>query len=329
MRRLIERAVAPYGYELARTSPAVVPAPAGFESIPRDRREPFSTAEYDIVPLGRYDIIERTYYSPIPDLANIPEEVWWRRGELPGVVFDVERAMAFLERDLAGYVAELELPTSDPGRPGVYYLRNSGFESVDAELLYAMVRLLRPRRVVELGSGWSTVLIGMAAERNERGGAPIEQVAYDPYPRPHILGDPPPARVEPIPATEVPLAVFTALGPRDVLFVDTTHTVKVGGDVNHLVLEVLPRLRGGVVVHFHDIFLPWEYPRSWVVEDRRYWCEQYLLQAFLALNEHFEVIVPAAALARDFPERLARVVASFGDGVWPGSLWLRRREDAA
>jgi len=88
---------------------------------------------------------------------------------------------------------------------------------------------------------------------------------------------------------------------------------------------VLPQLAPGVLVHFHDIFLPYEYPRVWFEEMEYYWAEQYLLQAFLAYNTEWEVVVPAQAIAREHPERLARVVPSFDERVSPGSLWLRRR----
>jgi hypothetical protein len=118
--------------------------------------------------------------------------------------------------------------------------------------------------------------------------------------------------------------MFDALRADDVLFVDSTHTVKLGSDVNFVILEVLPRLHAGVLVHFHDIFLPWEYPRSWFTEMQYFWAEQYLLQAFLAFNAEFEVMIPGQAVAREYPERLCRVIPSFAEGASPGSMWLRR-----
>jgi hypothetical protein len=123
-------------------------------------------------------------------------------------------------------------------------------------------------------------------------------------------------------ATDIALEEFAALDAGDVLFVDTTHTVKTGGDVNYLVLEALPALSPGVLVHFHDIFLPWEYPRLWL-EKELYWAEQYLLQAFLAFNPRFEVLFAAHHLSRAAPDRLARTVPSFRPGKWPGAFWLR------
>jgi hypothetical protein len=235
--------------------------------------------------------------------------------------------MERVEGELAPFVAELDLPRSGPRPPGEFFLDNLGYESVDAELLYAMVRAGKPRRLIELGSGYTTLLIAAACRRNAEQGRPTEHVAYDPFPRPHILGDPVPAptRFEAVGATEIPLDTFRALEAGDILFVDTTHTVKLGSDVNYVVLDVLPALAPGVIVHFHDVFLPWEYPRVWFEEMHYYWAEQYLLQAFLAFNDAFEVLLPAQALAREHPARLAAVVPSFASGVSPAALWMVRR----
>lgn len=339
VRELLARGIGAYGYEMvpanrARrscedTQPAgFAPAqPAGFELIPTGRIEPFSTAQYDVLPKGLFDVVPHNYYSPIPDLSLLPEDVWRRRSDLCGVGLDPKAGIEFLESELAPFLDELDIQIEDPRRPGVFFLRNAAFESVDAELLYGMVRSARPARVVELGSGYTTLLINMAAQRNAKEGVPTQHVAYDPFPREHVLGAsvPEPTRLEAISATAVPLRVFTQLEAGDVLFVDTTHTVKLASDVNFILLDVLPRLRAGVLVHFHDIFLPWEYPRVWFEEMKYFWNEQYLLQAFLAFNETVEVLVPAHAIARAYPDRLARVISSFNTDVTPGSFWLRRR----
>jgi hypothetical protein len=195
---------------------------------------------------------------------------------------------------------------------------------VDAELLYAMIRWLKPRRVLELGSGFTTLLIDMAARRNAADGSPVDASAYDPYPPPQILGPERTAGVKPIRATDVPLETFGELESGDVLFVDTTHTVKLGSDVNYIVLDVLPTLAPGVIVHFHDIFLPWEYPREWFEVNRYLWAEQYLLQAFLACNRDFEVLLPAHALVREHAERLRQVIPSLVSPRTGGAMWLRR-----
>jgi hypothetical protein len=125
------------------------------------------------------------------------------------------------------------------------------------------------------------------------------------------------------------VTVFEELGDGDVLFVDTTHTVKIGSEVNVVVLEVLPRLRAGVVVHFHDIFLPFEYPRRWMEDFALYWNEQYLIQAFLAHNESWEVLVAAQALSRMRRQELTDLVGPAAVGYDAASFWMRRNVESA
>ena len=254
-RNLVARGVGHYGYELTSAGHADGSSeglePAGFELVPKGHREPLSTAEYDVLPKGQFDAVPRNYYSPIPNLSLLPGDIWQRRSDLCGVKLDPGAGIELLERELAPFIAELEIQEEDPGRPGIFFLRNAAFESVDAELLYAMIRSARPRQVVELGSGYTTLLINMAVRRNAEEGMPTQHLAYDPYPREQVLGleVPEPTRLEAVSATEVPLAVFTQLEAGDVLFVDTTHTVKLGSDVNFIMLDVLPRLKTGVLVH--------------------------------------------------------------------------------
>lgn len=322
--RAARRTARRLGFDLVRVDAGSAPDTI---AIPRGRTERFATDEYEVAPKGRYDIVPRNYYSPIPDLEQLPEDIWDRRSALGGVELGIDRAMVMVETELAPFVAELDIPADGPAPPGEFFLHNENYESVDAELLYALLRARKPRRVLELGSGYTTLLIGDACRRNAADGTMTEHVAYDPYPRAHIVGEspPPPTRFEPISATEVPLDAFRELQAGDVLFVDTTHTVKLGSDVNYIVLDVLPVLAPGVVVHFHDVFLPWEYPRAWFETMEYYWAEQYLLQAFLAFNDAFEVLLPAQALARAQPDRLGAVVPSFSLQVRPGAIWLTRR----
>ncbi len=114
---------------------------------------------------------------------------------------------------------------------------------------------------------------------------------------------------------DIDLEFFSQLGTDDILFIDSSHTVKIGGDVNYLFLEVLPRLKPGVIVHVHDIFLPFDYRRDWVVSELRFWTEQYLLQAFLSFNSEFEVLMGNSYLAYQYMEDLK---AAFPNSPWWG-----------
>ena len=260
-----------------------------------------------------YDLVRRDFYSPVPDVDDLQESDWARRSELHGISLDTEHQMAFAERELAEWIAAF--PGAMKGTR--FRLWNSYFESVDAEILYALLRMLRPSRVVELGSGHSTLVIDRALEHNGSG----SRISFDPFAGAIVAGLP---RVEPVPAQEVPIEELLGLASGDVLFVDTSHTVKLGGEVSRIVLEVLPQLVPGVVVHFHDIWLPWEYHRVLVEAMQQYWNEQYLLQGFLAENPHWEIVFAAQAVARAHPERLSRLVPTYERRNYPTSFWLRR-----
>lgn len=289
---------------------------------------PLAVKGYAIVRAGAerlgLQVVLKTYYSPIPDLAQLPPGVWERRDELAGIGFDLDAQMQFVEDVLAPHLRE-HRRASDLQPRHAYDPGNDSFPRPDAALLYAMVRHLRPKQIVELGSGQTTRVIGQACRENTAAdGVNARLRVFDPFPTAVDDSLPGLAELARIKAQDVPDAVFEELEAGDVLFVDTTHTVKVAGDVNHIVLRVLPRLAPGVIVHVHDIFLPYEYPRFFFVNYALYWAEQYLLQAFLAFNSDFEVLCAVHALTRDRTERMA-AAGALGPGETGGSFWLRRR----
>ena len=264
-----------------------------------------------------YDLVPAGYHSVVTRVGDVEPEVWTRRSPLYGIECDSAEQLAWAERELRPFVEEF---AADP--PAGWTYDNEYFEAVDADVLYAVIRRLRPRRIVELGSGWSTRVIAAAALRNARDGHTGEVRVFDPYPR-----DPLPAldgvgSFEPVRAQDVAEEVFTGLEAGDVLFVDTSHTIKPGGDVNRVVLDILPRLAPGVMVHFHDILLPGEYHREWV--DRGWhWGEAYLLQAFLALNRDYRIRFGASGVWLDHRERLRELVPGLREHR-PSSLWIER-----
>jgi predicted O-methyltransferase YrrM len=268
-------------------------------------------------------VVRASYDSPIP--VHVPDAAFERESEMRGIDWDPDAQMGWVERELAPYLEEFR-PEADPGAPpGRFRLDNFTYDRVDAELLYAILRWAKPARYVELGSGYSTLVAADALARNAEEGRDFELECYDPYPSPHVQARADlAARVRSLSAQELPDEVVSSLEVNDVLLVDTSHTVKLGGDVNRIVLDLLPLVRPGVVVHFHDIFLPGEYSRDHL-RGGHYWNEQYLLQAFLSGNDGWEILVGGQALARSTPERLARVIPSFRPGVSPGAFWIRRR----
>ncbi|HEY2571538.1 MAG TPA: class I SAM-dependent methyltransferase [Solirubrobacteraceae bacterium] len=266
-------------------------------------------------------VVLKTYYSPIPDLATLPEQIWHEPDPLRGIELDLDAQAERLSGRLAPHIAEF---ASAKG-PGLAYEEvNASYPLPDARLLYAVVRDLRPSTIVELGSGQTSRVIAQACAANAADGVETRFEAFDPYPTAidealHGL-----AALHRTPAQEVPERVFCELGESDVLFVDTTHTVKIGSDVNRIILRVLPLLAKGVTVHFHDICLPYEYPRYLFEDYGLYWAEQYLLQAFLTMNPSFEVLYATEALCRDRRTEIeAAGLATPGESG--SSFWIRRR----
>jgi hypothetical protein len=266
-------------------------------------------------------VVPKNYYSPIPDLEALPPDAFDRRSELRGIHFDLDEQLAWIEQHLAAAMREFAPRDAD--------VDNASYGRVGADLLHGVVRGLKPRRIVELGSGHSTLFMAAAAECNRAEGVETELRTFDPYPTVARPGLPGLASLEPVRAQDVPLGVFSALEAGDVLFVDTTHTVKLDSDVNRIVLEVLPALAPGVLVHVHDIFLPYEYPRRWLEESGFYWAEQYLLQAYLAGNPGVEVLAAAFALCRDRPQAMARLAPTWRPGAEASAFWFRSSGDRA
>lgn len=171
----------------------------------------------------------------------------------------------------------------------------------------------------------STLVIANACRINREHGHETEFHAHDPFAIPPNGAVPGLSSLTAVGAEQIPLSTFEELDENDILFIDSTHVVRIGGDVTFLILEVLPRLRPRMIFHLRDIFLPWHYPRDWVEHNRWYWAEQYLLQAFLAFNTDFEVLVSVYPLVRSYTERFRAAIPNFDPAVPPPmAFWMRR-----
>jgi hypothetical protein len=269
------------------------------------------------------------FYQPVPDTRELDPKIWDLPTELVGVDLNVSGQLRLLDEFARSYRNEYEaLPTRPTAVPYQFSLNNQSFESVDAEVLWCMVRHFKPERVYEVGSGNTTYLTAQALLKNAEEGStpPGTLVAIEPYPNAVLRsGFPGLTELLTTPVQGVPLARFQELKANDILFIDSSHVLKIGSDVQYEFLEVLPRLRPGVIVHIHDIFLPLEYPKVWVLDEHRFWNEQYLLQAFLSSNRSFEVLWAGAYMNHRHPERLEGAFQSYTrQAVLPGSFWMRR-----
>jgi hypothetical protein len=270
------------------------------------------------------------FYQPIPDTQTLPEALWDRPSELVGIDMNDSGQLDLLRRHFPKFRDEYEqIPIKSNGDG--FHLNNTLFGGTDALVAYCMVRQFQPRLIIEIGSGLSSLLLAEAALRNDSSAL----ICIEPFPRKFVRkGFPGLQSLIEKKVQDIDLEFFSRLDSRDLLFIDSCHTVKIGGDVNYLFLEVLPRLKPGVIVHVHDIFLPFEYRRDWVMDEFRFWSEQYLLQAFLTFNSEFEVLMANYYLARRYQEDLKAAFPILenlktvrpNSGRWDGgSFWMRRR----
>jgi len=273
-------------------------------------------------------VVPRHFYAPVPDTRTIPEDFWRTESELTGIEMKRENQLRLLEEFGARYKDEYErFPKDKPPSSDQFYLANGLFGCVDAEMLYCMIRHFKPRVVTEIGSGNSTLLSAQAVLKNQSDtGCPAELVAIEPHPNNTLKkGFPGLTRLVASPVQAIGLAEFERLAENDILFIDSSHVLKVASDVQYEYLEILPRLKPGVIVHFHDIFLPLPYPRDWVLDGLRFWNEQYLLQAFLTFNKAFEVLWAGSYMNLTCPDQLQAAFSHYERGrTMPGSFWVRK-----
>ncbi len=268
-------------------------------------------------------VVRADFNSPIVDTWALAPETWHRPGPLHGIDLQLERQLSMIEQELAPFIAELDVPLHPEGDRTALHLDNPWYGPMDAHVLYALLRHSPPARILELGSGFSTLIIDRAMQANPNAAAYTHEV-IDPFPSPLLADVRGPVRVREVSGAVVEPAVFERLEDGDLLFVDTSHSVRPGGEVVRLVLDVLPTLRPGVLIHFHDIFAPYPYPRILYERFNVHWQEQYLLQAFLAYNPKFVILLSSHALWRAHMNRAMGLFPGLRAGMEPSAFWFRR-----
>jgi hypothetical protein len=269
------------------------------------------------------------FYSPLVDPKNghVQEAVLaYNRGELPesgDIAVDEDLVLCWLDRLTRHYGSPAFPERSEKGWR--FYLDNPEFAFGDAIVYSCMIQELRPKRIVEVGSGFSSCVAMDVNDRVFEAG--IEIAVIDPYPN-RLLRLLPPhdsyrGAIRKLPVQAAPIEWFEALEENDILFIDSSHVVKTGSDVNDYMFRILPRLRAGVCVHIHDIPYPFEYPPEWIVKDNRSWNEAYLLRAFLQYNRSFQIVYWNHFVYRRFcaalESRMPLCLRNCG-----ASIWLRK-----
>lgn len=278
-----------------------------------------------------FHIIRNHFYEPIPDTRTLNDELWKRHSELVGINLNEEKQLRLLSDLVSKYQGEFNsfLTTfSHKMEPYEFYLENNMFGPIDAEILYSIIRDFKPKQIIEIGSGYSTYLSGKAILKNKEEYNRYESylIAIEPYPNDILKnGFPGLSRLIIEKIQNIPLLEFRKLMENDILFIDSSHVLKINGDVQYIYLEILPRLNKGVIVHCHDIFLPTEYPKEWILKDYRFWNEQYVLQAFLNFNDSFEVLWASNYMNLKHSDKLAKAFNSYQSvNKMPGSFWMRK-----
>jgi predicted O-methyltransferase YrrM len=276
-----------------------------------------------------FSVLPAHFYSPVPDtrMLRTTFKRWYAPSSLAGVQIDVATQEAFLH-NLAPYAHECAaLPDYDSvTQQGL----GEGYSVVDAHTLYLMLRYVKPKHMIEVGSGVSTLFALEALGRTAtETGNNAQITCIEPYPRRGLLGIAAGGRVELVRdvVQDVAVSVFQELQEGDVLFIDSSHVLKLDSDVQYLYLEILPRLNKGVVIHIHDIFFPYPTPEpeTWIFRQHQFWNESPLVQAFLAFNPAFEILLCGSYLHHHAPALLQNVVAAYDPHKnFAGSLWLRK-----
>lgn len=267
------------------------------------------------------------FYSPVISIEDVKKresEIWKNVGSdgIQGVELRTDQQKE-LVLQFAKYYREL--PFKAEKQTNIRYQFANGYYSyTDGIILYSMIRHFEPKRIIEIGSGFSSAIMLDTNElffKNQ-----ISLTFIDPYPeRLYSLmteADKQHATVIESDVQVIPVNVFEKLQAGDILFIDSTHVSKTGSDVNYILFEILPILKKGVLIHFHDVFYPFEYPKEWVFKGFN-WNEDYILKAFLMYNNKFEIRLFAEYLHRHHKDVFKEMPLCYNNTG--GNLWLEKK----
>lgn len=262
------------------------------------------------------------FYSPIPPASDIERHLNSIEDN-PISVFGVDlRSDDILRmwKDLTPFMLDCPFP-EQPTPPYRYCFSAIPYSWGDALVYHAMLRRFRPSKVIEIGSGWSTACALDTNKHFLNGETEIKCI--EPYPitvRHALKEDISSVTLIESDLQKVPISEFSSLKANDILFIDSTHVLRTGSDVAYEFLEVLPRLVPGVVVHIHDIFWPFEYPRDWLINEKRAWNELYLVRLMLLQSDRWEVLMFNDYMGKQYHDVVQRSVPNFlrnpGGGLW-------------
>lgn len=268
--------------------------------------------------------IEDHYYQPMINPKRHLKKSLREDRNLPGLDLNIKDQLSLLSK--FNYNEELlEFPLEKYDKLGFHY-NNGSYESGDAEYLYNMIRSFKPTRIIEIGSGHSTLMAQNAIKRNknENPNYSCDHICIEPYEMPWLKNINVKLKRELVENIET--NYFQILGENDILFIDSSHIIRPQGDVLFEFLEILPTLNFGVIVHVHDIFTPKDYLDNWIKNEHRLWNEQYLLEAFLSCNNEFKIIGALNYLSHNHKKEFEEKCPIFSKQKdrEPGGFWIKK-----
>ncbi len=270
--------------------------------------------------VGVFPILDH-FYEPLFNTRKLRFPLQQDRN-LPAIAWNTDEQLSLL--GAFKFNDEILEIAKRPSDRLVFSFDNGAFSSGDADYLYNIVRLVKPRRIIEIGCGHSTLMMQHAIGKNreEDRAYSCEHTCIEPYLNDWLEKLPVTVRRNIVEAES--LEIFQALESNDILFIDSSHIIRPQGDVLFEYLEILPSLQKGVFVHVHDIFTPKDYPAQWIQKGKVFWNEQYLLEAFLSFNDSFKVMGALNLLKhRHFAELSAKCPMLSSDSG-PGSFWMKK-----
>lgn len=265
--------------------------------------------------------IRNHYYEPQFD-NRTPKTEFSQDRNLPGINWNTSAQLETLKKFTFSH--ELADTPKEKSNFLKFYLNNNSFESGDAEYWYQLIRTIKPKRIVEVGSGNSTLMAINAIKKNhdDDSSYKCKHICIEPYEMPWLEESG--VTLVRKKVEEVEISFFSQLEKNDILFIDSSHIIRPQGDVLFEYLELLPSLNKGVIVHLHDIFSPKNYPKAWLQDKIVFWNEQYLLEAFLSHNNNWEIIGALNHLHHNHYDKLKLVAPFLTPEREPGSFYIRK-----
>lgn len=300
--------------------PLVYPAALLLKKIRRAGVHRLKHCKKALMNVGVFPIRDH-YYEPQFDNRN-PKPDFSQDRNLPGIDWNISGQLETLERFTFSHELS-DIPHEKPESLR-FYLKNGEFESGDAEYWYQLIRVHRPKRIYEVGSGNSTLMAMDAIRKNHHDDSnyKCEHICIEPYEMPWL--EETGVSVIRKKVEDVELSFFSKLRENDILFIDSSHIIRPQGDVLFEYLQLLPSLNKGVIVHIHDIFSPKNYLKQWLQDEVLFWNEQYLLEAFLSHNSSWSIVGSLNHLHHNHYEKLKSVAPFLSPESEPGSFYIQK-----